>query len=263
MIYGVHTAPIVNKGDALAARKTVEIILEKNSNFPDCYFQIAKTYVTEGNNAAAQEALMKALELNPDYFEAQLFRVRLLLEQGKLTKARHEIQPIRAKYDVYADVAFLYGLILYTEGEYPDALTEARRAIEKNPHYRDAHLLELIIYHKAGRIEEFSRKRQHIDSVEPNQVGEKCFYHGLRFFEQAQYISSIFYFDAAAVVGMDKWVCLFNSACAMVHMNWISEAHTRFKKILEYRPEFKNHIMHDRELDPYRATEQYAALNVF
>ena len=191
-----------------------------------------------------------------------MLSTRLLLDLGSVEKAYHAIQPVRAKYDTYADVSFTYGLILYMQEKYADALTEARRAYELNPKYRDAHLLELVIFRKAGRIEEFARKRGQVDEVDPGEVAEKCFYHGLRFFEQAQYASSIYYFDAASVVGAEKWDCQFNIACAYAKMQWITDAHEMFKNILSYEEKFKQHIIDDPDLEGYRSTEYFAALNL-
>lgn len=260
MIYGVHAHPVINKNDALHTRQTLESALAQKGAFPDLCLEIAKTYILEGNDHAALDYLSRALEKNPHYFEAQLLRIRLWLDSGKIEQAYHDIQSLRAKYDTYADVAFTYGLILYMQGEYADALTEARKAHDLNATYRDAHLLELVIYHTVGRLEEFARTRQQIESLDPGPVAETCFYQGLRFFEQRRYVSSIFYFDAAVVSGADKWDCQFNKACCLVKLQCLMDAHALIKRIVSNAEKLKQNLMHDPDMAAYRGTDYYAAL---
>jgi adenylate cyclase len=262
MIYGEYTKPIVNKENVLIHRCALERELQKQKDFPDCYLQVSRAYVTEGSLKKALEILQQAFEKNPDYFEARLLHARILLELGLVDKAYHECRMLRAKYDRYADVAFLMGLIFYFQTDLPSALTEARQASELNQKYREAHLLELVIYEKTGRIAEFMQKRKMIAAIDPDEAEKKCFYSALRYFEQSQYASSLFYFSAAQALGYDKWVCLYNGACAYAQMRSFSDAHDSLKTLLAYTADYTQNIIADEDLDPYRTTEYFAALNL-
>lgn len=262
MIYGEYTKPIVNKENAVAHRSALESELQSKRDFPDCYYQVARAYVNEGELKKALDLLQQAFAKNPSYFEAQLLHARILLELGWVEKAFFESQELRVKYDQYADVAFLRALIYYFKADLPAALTEARHASELNQKYRDAHLLELVIYEKTARIEEFMQKRQIIVAIDSEDAERRCFQNGLRYFEQAQYASSIFYFSSAQALGHNKWDCLYNRACAHVHMKHFSAAHELCKQLLAYEPEYRQIIMTDEDISPYRSTEYFAALDL-
>lgn len=87
----------------------------------------------QGHLIEAQAHLERALDLDPDNFEARLHRPQTLLWQGKKAEARREIQLLLRSAPANADVQLAAAQCLMLDGLLPEALARFQRVLGLNP----------------------------------------------------------------------------------------------------------------------------------
>jgi tetratricopeptide (TPR) repeat protein len=113
--------------------------LEINPNYADAQYNLGALLVRQGKDQEAMVQLAKTLRIRPGHAEAHHDLGVLLTKQGKIQEAiHHYTEAMRAKAD-YAEAYRNLGIALVSQGREKEAVPHFRKALEINPKDYIAH----------------------------------------------------------------------------------------------------------------------------
>lgn len=127
-------------------RKMARRLMEAEET-ADGWFQLAQMAAELDDNAAFEEALRRALALEPEHGPARLERARTFIEQEKFGPAEEELQRLLKIHPIHALAHLSYARLLRASGRPKEALSRLERVLRLLPAWCEAHLehLELLI----------------------------------------------------------------------------------------------------------------------
>ena len=120
------------------------------TNF-DGWTNAGRVRLQEGNLAAAQQVLEKALALKPDLARANFFYAKVLRQQGRYDDAIPHLQTVLAQYPRDRVVHDDLGRIYFLQRRYQDALTEFNATIAIDPEDLEANYNLMLTYTGLGK----------------------------------------------------------------------------------------------------------------
>jgi tetratricopeptide (TPR) repeat protein len=121
--------------EAIAAYKA---ILEKNADVPEVHLNLGTVYATKKDDAAAEAAFQKALELRPGYSDAASSLARLYQSMGQGDKALAIMDQAAGANPQDPKAQFSRGLVLMNGGKTEDAVKAFEAAATADPTMADA-----------------------------------------------------------------------------------------------------------------------------
>ena len=148
------------RGDLNKARELFESVVARDGQFAPGWSGLGITqlqYVRHGLGGqlyllAARRSFDRALEIDPDSLEANLYRVYMLLSRGEKESARHGIENLLATADNNYDVHLVAGQTLRLDGMYEEALQQFNRSLQLNPSNAP------IIYNHRARVYQYQNQ---------------------------------------------------------------------------------------------------------
>jgi serine/threonine-protein kinase len=130
-----------SRADLERARQLLEAVSQRDPSFAPAFtgLGIAELqFVRYGFGGhlhviAARKALDRALELDPNSVDANLYRVYMLLSRGEKESARHGIEHLLRTAANDWNVHLVAGITLRIDGMYDEALAQFHRALMLNP----------------------------------------------------------------------------------------------------------------------------------
>jgi tetratricopeptide (TPR) repeat protein len=120
------------------------------ANF-DGWTNVGRVRLQEGNLAAAQQVLEKALALKPDLARANFFYAKVLRQQGRYDDAIPHLQTVLAQYPRDRVVHDDLGRIYFLQRRYQDALKEFNATIAIDPEDLEANYNLMLTYTGLGK----------------------------------------------------------------------------------------------------------------
>lgn len=124
--------------------KALEVLPE--TDHPPILAGIASSYFKEGDNESANEALERALAIDPDDELSLRLKIAALAAEGKVS----EVEALRARLPSEADLdpnaELNLGVLRYNEGDLDGALEIFERVRAKRPEIADAHYYCGLVY---------------------------------------------------------------------------------------------------------------------
>ena len=147
-------APYLGQSVSSADRTLIEDALEEhrqvqelNAERPEAHTNLAVVHAALGDEEAAEAALKRALEIEPDWIPALVNLADLYrssgrdVEGGALLAAAARVRPASS------DAAYAYGLWLIRQGQSARALEQLQRAYELDPeHLRNGYIYALALH---------------------------------------------------------------------------------------------------------------------
>lgn len=130
--------------DPAAAIAKFTIVAEKIPNCGLCYTRVGDAHLKAKDEAAAEKAYLKAIEVDPKAPEAYSSLASLYNQQKKFGEAAkmsaraNELQDTTGTGGNAADV-LNQGIIHWNAGQYPEAKAQFERAVKLDPKLADAH----------------------------------------------------------------------------------------------------------------------------
>jgi tetratricopeptide (TPR) repeat protein len=78
-------------------------------------------------------------------------------QRGEYDKAEYLLRQVIAKFERYADVHHMLGVIAHSSGEFAKAEGYFERAVQLNPNYTEAQLSLMVTYNELGKYDEARR----------------------------------------------------------------------------------------------------------
>lgn len=128
--------------------------LALNDQLADGHYQLASLqFFTKCDYAAALQATWKAVEINPNYVEAQQYLSFLYIIAGKKEKAQQHLQTARAIDPLSQETLFFSAYFDYMTEDYPGALSKLDQCLEVNPRNIPAHSVKCYCLLRAGQYD--------------------------------------------------------------------------------------------------------------
>ena len=111
----------------------MKALVDMDTENPEAHQALAAVAASVGDNAAAETAARRALELRPAWSKPQIFLVRLMLSQGRRDEARGLLEGYVAASPQDQALRMLYGQFLIEEKEFSNARLEFERLLSNQP----------------------------------------------------------------------------------------------------------------------------------
>lgn len=162
---------LLNEGNAAGAIVALRNALEKDNNFTEARFQLARAYSRNGKADAAEKELQKVLLQNASMKEAHIELARVLLLLGKPDEALKEAAPYMNES---VDALETAGLAHAAKGNVEEAVSLLKKAEASGDPKSDADLSLAQVYARAGRMAD--AKAQILKTLEKNPGKTKAQY---------------------------------------------------------------------------------------
>lgn len=120
------------------ALEIMQALVDKHPDEPAAYFALAHLAVRSGDLDKADVATGKALELQPGWQDAALFRARVLVSQKDMLKALAFYEDFLARYPDATNVRLNYARFLIDQKQWDKARAQFLRVVSELPEDADA-----------------------------------------------------------------------------------------------------------------------------
>ena len=129
--------------------------LELNSQLANGYYQLANIhFFTRCDYASALAATLKAVELNPNYVEAQQYLSFLYIIAGEKSKSQEHLKIAVAIDPLSPETLFFSAYSDYMNEDYATALQKLDSCLDRNPKSIPVHTVKCYCLLKLGRYDE-------------------------------------------------------------------------------------------------------------
>jgi TolB-like protein/AraC-like DNA-binding protein/Tfp pilus assembly protein PilF len=147
-----------------------EQALKINPKNAGAYYQLAnKAFFVECDFREAYKQGLKAIELMPNYPEAQQFMAFLYMLEGSMEEAGNHLGKALMINPLSEETLFYKAYYQYRTGDFQGALDQLNALLERNPHNIPAYVTKSYVLLKLGRTEDV---RAFIGSIDPEVMVE-------------------------------------------------------------------------------------------
>jgi tetratricopeptide (TPR) repeat protein len=154
--YGIG---LLLQGDIKAAEATFLKVTEMDPGYADGWVNVARTRITEGNLAGAQEYLEKALERDETLAKTHFFLGTVLKGLGKYDDALQQLNRAAQQYPRDRVVLDQIGRTLFLKRQYAEAIEAFRRVLLVDPEDLQAHYNLMLCWQGLAKPEEAHREQ--------------------------------------------------------------------------------------------------------
>ncbi len=148
--YGIG---LLLQGDIKASEAAFLKVTEMDPDYADGWVNVARSRITEGNLAGAQEFLEQALKRDPNLAKTHFFLGTTLKALGRYAEALDHLQRARALYPRDRVVLNQIGRTLFLERRYADAIEAFRQVLQVDPEDLEAHYNLMLCWQGLGKGE--------------------------------------------------------------------------------------------------------------
>jgi protein O-mannosyl-transferase len=146
----------------------IDAAMKVNPRSPFLYNYLGAYYSQRHDFGDAEPGLLKALEIDPAYYDSLSNLGDAYREQGKLEQAREAYLKAIEAGSVYADTYYNLGVVYTSLGRTADAEQPLRRAIELNPTNAEARYNLAWTYDNLGKLAEAEQTYRDTLGVKPS-----------------------------------------------------------------------------------------------
>ncbi|NOZ25515.1 MAG: PEP-CTERM system TPR-repeat protein PrsT [Nitrospirae bacterium] len=147
----------INDGNPRGAIVLLKNVLEKDKNFFEARFYLAKAYRLTGKFERAEKEFQKVLRQDPDYSDARLELARVYLYTERPDEGIEEVEGFLDKNPEVAEAYEVRGQLYLAREQVDDAEADFRKALALDPERIPARLYLARIYMRSGDGEEARR----------------------------------------------------------------------------------------------------------
>jgi putative PEP-CTERM system TPR-repeat lipoprotein len=141
----------MDEGNVSGAVVFLKSSLEKDPNFLDARFQLAKAYRLSGKLDQAEREIEKTIRMNPARYDLQLEQIRIFVDAGKSEKAMEEGIKYLASNPDSSEGYELMGIAHSQVQSWAEAENYFNQSIKKDPERASASIGLAIVYINSGR----------------------------------------------------------------------------------------------------------------
>ncbi len=148
--YGIG---LLLQGDLKAAEFIFEKVTEVDPDYADGWVNIGRVRVREGRTEAAQEVLLRALEVAPELAKTHYFLALTYKTQGQYDKALEHLKTAAAQYPRDRVVLNQIGRIRFLRREFQEAVSVLKQVLLIDAEDLQAHYSLMLCYRGLGNRE--------------------------------------------------------------------------------------------------------------
>ena len=137
----------------LKARRQFEAVLERDQDYPWLHYHLSMLHSNRGEVQAAIRELEKELELHPAHAQARLELGEWLVKIGRFEKGLGHLSQVKQGEVHPVDLNYAIAKAHRGLGNPEEALAAARKCLEMDPEFSDAHYLLGQLYRETGKPE--------------------------------------------------------------------------------------------------------------
>jgi tetratricopeptide (TPR) repeat protein len=170
--YGIG---LLLQGDIKAAEAVFLKVTEMEPGYADGWVNVARAHIQEGNMAAAEEMLRKALTVDPRLAKTHFFLGTALKSLGRYDEALGHLRLAAAQYPRDRVVVNQIGRILFLKRQYREAIAEFEKVLLIDPEDLQARYNLMLSWQGVGDA--------------PRAAAEQALYERFKADESAQFIT--------------------------------------------------------------------------
>jgi tetratricopeptide (TPR) repeat protein len=148
--------------------------IERDHNYFEARYHLARAYVSLGKFKSAEMELIKVIRLSPSFDDARVLLVKTYVKNGKPDEALKEINLYLQKIQDNPEVYALAGSAYAAKADYVKAEGFAEKSIELSPKEVSSKIILAKIYSKQGK---FLKANSLVDEVlEVNKNNKEALY---------------------------------------------------------------------------------------
>jgi tetratricopeptide (TPR) repeat protein len=155
--YGIG---LLLQGDLKGAETTFLKVTEMEPGYADGWVNVARARVQEGNMAAAEEVLKKALSIDPHLAKAHFFAAMAIRPSGRYDDALDHLRTAAAQYPRDRVVQNQIGRILFLKRQYKEAIETFGRVLAVDPEDLQAHYNLMLCWRGLGDAAKAEREQK-------------------------------------------------------------------------------------------------------
>ncbi len=145
--------------------------LDKDPNYFEARFQLAKAYYNLGNFDSAEKETQKVIRQNPSLKDAHIELAKISLQKSKPEDALKEIAPYAGEDSNDAEAIEVAGWAYAIKGDYNPAIRLLKKAADLGTKDNSAGVSLAKVYMKTGNLKEAKARVQEILTKEPANLG--------------------------------------------------------------------------------------------
>lgn len=151
------------------ARKDLDRAMSLNPNLPGLATLAGTARDKDGDAKAAEPAFRKALEQNPNDFDANLYLGAILYNRRDMDEAKIYLQKALALNPRSTMARYETAMWLSTSGQYQDAVSVLEKLTADDPNWLEPHVELANLYYRLHRPEDGKRERAIVDKITAEQ----------------------------------------------------------------------------------------------
>jgi len=140
-----------DRNQHLKARGQFDAVLEKDPDYPWLHYHLSMLHSNRGDVQAAIRELEKELELHPSHAQARLELGEWLVKTGRYEDALTHLSQVKQEEVHPVDLNYAVAKAHRGLGNPGQALEAARKCVEMDPGFTDAHYLLGQLYRETGK----------------------------------------------------------------------------------------------------------------
>ncbi len=152
-----------------AARQDLESALRLDPKLPGLYTLLGLARDKTGDAQAAEPAFRKALQLNPDDFQANLTLGAILYKRRALGEARRLLDRALRLSPNDPTARYESGMLKIASGELDAAAEQLAPLTRENPGWIEPHIALATLYYRLHRPADGARERQAVERITAEQ----------------------------------------------------------------------------------------------
>jgi tetratricopeptide (TPR) repeat protein len=154
--YGIG---LLLQGDIRGAESTFLRVTDMDPPYPDGWVNVARARIQEGNMAAAEEVLRKALAIAPELAKTHFFLGTALKSLGRYDEALGHLRESARQYPRDRVVRNQLGRVLFLKRQFAEAIAEFKQVLSIDPEDLQAHYNLMLCYQGLGDAASAERER--------------------------------------------------------------------------------------------------------
>ena len=142
-----------------AAASTIHRALESDPDLPGAWSLYARSLLDSGDHEGSRAAFLRALQADPNDFEANLDLGGMLRYDGNIADATPYLEKAQMLRPSSVEACFQIGLLNLAKGRLQEALSDLQKVEHQSPDFKEVHVHLAALYARLHRIEESERER--------------------------------------------------------------------------------------------------------
>jgi Flp pilus assembly protein TadD len=170
--YLLAGSALLRANEKARALEDLQAAARLNAALPGLLTRLGIAEEGNGNDAQAEKDLRKALESNPQDFEATVHLGGMLYARRDLDQARIYIQQALELRPSSTFAIYEMALLKSAAGDIDAAVADLEKVVEADPQWLEAHVQLAALYYRARRPTDGLRERQIVDRLTAEQQRE-------------------------------------------------------------------------------------------